>query len=133
MLSVAWFSFTCKNQNSSATKSRLDHIVCSNPHLVSQIKILHGDAVYDHIPIYCEVDFPCINWETNLQDQHSEKYHIKLDNISDDLKTLYSDLDDLAIEIWADVLSCNLPFCDDPSHNQQLKYIYSALVESLHL
>ena len=80
--------------------------------------------------MYREVAIPCINSEINLRDQHSEKYHIKWDNISDDQITLYSDnLDDLAIEIWADVLSCNLPFCDDPSHHRQLDYINSSLVE----
>ena len=62
--------------------------------------------LHDHFATYC-----CINSETNLHDQHSEKYHIKWDNISDDQKTLYSDNHDgLAIEIWADVLSCNLLF-----------------------
>ena len=69
-----------------------------------------------------------------MQDQHSEKYHIKRDNISDDLKTLCSDnVDALAIEIWADVLSCNRSFCDESSHQQQLDYVYSALVENLHV
>ena len=126
--------FTYISQSSSATTSWLDHIACSNPQLVSQIKILYGDALEDHIPIYCEVAIPCINSETNLQDQHSEKFHIKWDNISDDQKTLYSDnLDELAIEIWADVLSCNLSICYDPSHQRQLDYVYSALVESLHV
>ena len=33
------------------------------------------------------------------------KYHIKWDNISDD------NLDELAIEIWADILSGILSFC----------------------
>ena len=69
-----------------------------------------------------------------MQDQHSKKYHIKWDNIPDDQNTLCCDnFDELTIEIWADVLSCNLPFCDDPSHQRQLVYIYSALVESLHV
>ena len=40
--------------------------------------------------MYCEVPIPFINLETNLQDQHSEKYHIKWENNSDDQKTLYS-------------------------------------------
>ena len=42
-------------------------------------------------------------------------------------------LDDLAIDIWADVFSYNLPVCDDPSHPRQLDCIYSALVGSLHV
>ena len=37
-------SFTYISQNSSATTSWLDHIARSNPQLVSQIKILYGDA-----------------------------------------------------------------------------------------
>ena len=127
-------SFTYISQNSFSTTSWLDHIACSNLQLVSQIKILFEDALHDHIPIYCEVATPCINSETNLQDQHSDKYYMEWENISDDQKTLYSDnLDELPIEIWADVLSCNLSFCDDPSHQRQLDYVYSALVESLHV
>ena len=93
-----------------------------------------GYFSFDHIPIYCEVAIPCINSETNLQDQHSEKFHIQWDNISDDQKTLYRDnLDELAIEIWADVLSCNVSFCDNSSHQRHLVYVYSALAESFHV
>ena len=67
-------SFTYISQNSSATTSWLDHIACSHPQLlVSQIKILFGDALHDHNPVYCEAAIPCYNSETNLQDQHSEK------------------------------------------------------------
>ena len=94
-----------------------------------KIKILYGDTLHDHIPIYCEIAVPHINSEINLQDQHSEKYHVKWNNISGDQKTLYSDnLGDLAIEIRADVPSCHVPFCDDPSHHRQLNYTYSALI-----
>ena len=119
-------------QNSSATTSWLDLIAC--PQLFSKIKILNGDPLHDHIPMYCDIAIPCINSKTNLQDQHSEKYHIKLNNISDDQKTLYSDnLDELTTEIWAAVLSCYLLFCDDHSHQRQLDYIYSTLVESLNV
>ena len=111
-----------------------DHIACPNPQFVSQIKILYGDALHDHIPIYCEVAVPCINSEANLHDQHYEKYHMEWDNNSDDRKTLYSDnLDELSAEIWADVLSCNRSFCDEPSHQRQLDCVYSVLVESLHV
>ena len=69
--------------------------------------------------MYSEVSISCIKSETNLQDQHSEKYRIKWDNSFDDKKTLYSDnLDDLAFQVWAGVLTCILPFCDDPSHHR---------------
>ena len=84
----------CKNESSSlfhnnlssqhGTTSYFDHIACTNPQLVSQMKILYGDALHDHIPIYCEVAIPCINSVANLQEQHSEKYHFKWNNISDD-------------------------------------------------
>ena len=75
---------------------------------------MYGDALDDRHPIYCEVAIPCINSETNLQDQHSEKNEIKWNNISD-------------------VLSCNLSIFDNPSHQRQLDYVYSVLVESLHI
>ena len=70
-------SFTYINQNSSAAANWLDHIVCSNSELVSQLKILYDDSLNDHMPIYCEIAIPCNNSETNLQDQHSENYHNK--------------------------------------------------------
>ena len=72
--------------------------------------------------------------EPILQDQHTDKYFIKWDNISDDRKTIDGDIfDDLAIEMVTDVLTCSLSFCDEPSDPIQLDYIYSASVESLHL
>ena len=126
--------FTFISENSSATSSWLDHFLYSNPQLVSQIKILYGDTLHDHIPICCEISSPCITSETNLHDQHSEKYHIKLENISDDQKTLCIDnLDVLPIEIWAHVLSCKLPFCEDHSHHRHLDNIYTVLVENNHV
>ena len=64
-------SFTYISQNSSPAISWLDHNLCSNPQIVSQMKILYGDAPHDHIPIYSENAIPCINSEYNLQDQHS--------------------------------------------------------------
>ena len=83
-LSASYFTYI--SQNSSATTSWLDLIACSNPQLISQIKILYGERLHDHIPIYCKVTITCINSETNLQDQNSENYHTKLDNIPDDQK-----------------------------------------------
>ena len=64
---------TYQSQNCSATTSWLDHIVYSNPQLVSQIRILYDDTLHDHIPIYYEMTIPRNNLETILQDQNYEK------------------------------------------------------------
>ena len=42
--------------------------------------------------------------QSNKHGQHTEEYYIKRDTIYDDAKTWYNDnIDDLPIEIWADV------------------------------
>ena len=118
-------SFSYTRQNISATTSWLDHIVCSNPQLVSQMRILYGDTLQDHIPINCEITDLSINSGTISQDQHPDKLYIKFNNITTDQITLYCDnLYGSAIGIWADVLSCSLLCCDDPSYHRRLFYIY---------
>ena len=75
-------------------------MVCSNPQLVSQKKILFGDTLHDHIHLYCESTLSCIFSEIFLHDYLTEKHCFKLENFSEDRKTLYGDfLDDLAIKI----------------------------------
>ena len=77
-------SFTFISQNSSATTSLLDRIICTNPQLVSQIRNFYGDTLHDHFPMYCEFAITCINSQTIVRDQHAVKYYIKKDNITDD-------------------------------------------------
>ena len=125
-------SFTYISQNSSATSIWLDHNVCSKPQLVSQIRILYGDTSHDHILTYCEISIPCINPETNLQDQQPEMYLIKWDNISDDQKHyIVRVLMPYLLKFGLMYSHASCLFCDDSSHHRQLDFIYIALIESL--
>ena len=105
-----------------------------NSQIVSQIIIFYVDTLHEHIHIYCDISISCIISETIMKDQHTEKYYNKREKNTDDQKTLYGDsLDDLAIEILADVISCGLLFCVNTFHHHQIGYTYSFLVESLHV
>ena len=54
------------------------------------------------------------------------------DNSDDEISLYNSNLDDISIDIWTDVLSCNLSTCQNTNHASQTSYLYNYIIESIY-
>ena len=78
------FIYTYISQNQSGICSWLDHILSSKKEFVCEVKILYGETFYEHIPIYCELDFPNYAFTESVNEITEVKFNIVWDEFSND-------------------------------------------------
>ena len=124
-------SYTYISSNEQCSTSWIDHIISSKNDFTSNHKIFYGSAVYDHIPIYFEAMLPAtIQYSDEIPP--NPKISVAWDKISfAERKTYMEVLDQIALNIWNDVLSCNVTGCSDSSHSLQLEQLYELLIDAV--
>ena len=126
-------SYTFVSPNAIASTSWLDHVVCSNEHLASNFKILYGTTLVDHIPLYFELNLPNTPMFHASELNMDEYPDINWDITTDFQLELYNEImEDLAVELWAEALSCDELECNTELHKTQLNYLYNALIDCIH-
>ena len=130
-------TYTYISQSSICSTSWLDHIISSNDNHVINPMVHFGVSLDDHIPISFElrIDFAINYYECNNNNINSSiSESIMWDDISDDEISLYiSNLDEISINIWTDVLSCNLSTCQNTDNVNQISYLYNYIIQSVSL
>ena len=127
-------SYTYISQNSRASTSWLDHVISSNPRLVEDVMIHYGSALDDHIPISFNLEI----FEPVLL-SHSIQYEPKIDikkvdwdRVSDEQFKEYHDiLENISLDVWSEVLACDVLNCRSVLHEEALANIYETIVDSV--
>ena len=80
---------------------------------------MYGETFDEHIPIYSELFFPNSAFTESVNEITEDKFNIVWNEISDDQLEAYGNtLDNFSIDIWADVVSCNMVSWDNALHHQ---------------
>ena len=129
-------SYTFVSSNQACSCSWLDHVCVSNSNLVSNHDIFYGSTVYDHIPLFFNLNVSERDEYCNFENLPiiDKQFNIKWDSLSNEHKLLYMDkLDELCLGVYYDVLCCPNETCNNTQHSIQLDKLYGDLLDCIML
>ena len=129
-------SYSYVSSTSVCSSSWIDHVAVSRPELTTNHNILYGYAVYDHMPIIFDLKIPfCPRLEDNpIKFPFCTHENIAWDKVTDYMKIEYrEDLDNMSLELWDEVLSCNIPDCNNNDHICSLDFLYNSVSDIISL
>ena len=128
-------SYTYVSSNDICSSSWLDHVVSSNSSLTTNHKILYGTTVFDHIPLFFNINLPInIKYHNQPISTPSVNCIINWDKVTVNDKQIYADvLDSLCLELPQDIFCCRNEVCRNPDHIRQLDEIYNDIFDCISL
>ena len=126
-------SYTYISPNCTASTSWLDHVLASRDNLISEISIIYGYTMHDHIPLFCKLSLPNATVRVLSEpDQLSDRENIVWEEASRaQIKAYASHLDSLASKLWSPVLSCSDIMCTSVEHKSDIAQLYEFLIDSM--
>ena len=127
------FSYTYVTQNSTASTSEIEQILCSNLNIMSHYEFLDGELWKDHLPIYCELN---INYPVEFNfDEPTETDNLKAgifwDQVTDEQIYLNrNSLEDASIDLLDDVSNIQSVKCGSSFPNTQVRNLYNTLIDA---
>ena len=127
-------SYTYISQNSRASTSWLDHIIASNSRLVGDVSIHYGSVLDDHIPISFNLEIfePVLLPYTFQYEANINIKNVDWDRVSIDHFEEYHDiLENISLDIWNEVLACDVSNCRSITHKEALVNLYEGMVDAV--
>ena len=124
-------SFTYVSRRDCCATSWLDHVVSSNPNSISNLEILYGQSVEDHIPVYFSYklhNFIAINVERD----ESQFTYVLWNKVSKfEIEKYATTLDYFLSEFYTEAFSCSARNCSNVKHKKLIQEAFQYLCNSI--
>ena len=124
-------TYTYISENSSCSTSWIDHFMISDPDIIDNIEVLYGSTFADHIPIKCDLHFPCdilTKPQPPLMGNNENIFLVEWSKCNTEDKNSYLSLLDLLIDnIESDTIFCQCSNCSDPTHLNEIDKLFECL------
>ena len=127
-------SYTYISQNSRESTSFFDHIIASNSQLVGDVSIHYGSVLDDHIPISFNLEIfePVLLPYTFQYEANINIINLDCDRVSLNHFEEYHDiLENISLDIWNEVLACDVSNCRSITHKEALVNLYGGIVDAV--